>query len=135
MDAKLDTKKFAEVLKSERFKRQMTQEQFANFVGVTKQAISYYENGERTPRYLTAWKIANKLGISIESLAGDAEVPPPSVNVKSFILNENEKKQLELILLLQKHADAIELMEKLSPDQYSQMMNFLRFLSGNADNQ
>lgn len=135
MDTKLDTKKLAEVLKSERYKRQMTQEQFAHFVGVTKQAISYYENGERTPRYLTAWKIANKLGIPIESLAGEAEVPSPSVNVQSFILNKREKKQLELILLLQKHADAIEMLEKLPPDQYSQAMNFLRFLSENADNQ
>ena len=67
--------KFGEILKQERFNRQMSQEQFAAFLGVTKQAISFYERGQRSPKLITASIIAQKLGIPIETFEDEIEVP------------------------------------------------------------
>lgn len=119
--------RFGEILKEERNKRQMSQEQFAAFIGVTKQAVSYYERGERTPKLITAAMIANKLGIPIETF--EEEIDVPMTTVQSFRLSESDAKQLEFLLLLQKHADAVELLEKIPKEKYPQVMDYLRFLS------
>ena len=59
--------KFAIILRRERDKRDMTLEQMAEFLGTTKQVLSRYERGERSPKLTTAAEFANRLGIAIES--------------------------------------------------------------------
>ena len=59
--------KFAIILRRERDKRDMTLEQMAEFLGTTKQVLSRYERGERSPKLTTAAEFANRLGIPIES--------------------------------------------------------------------
>ena len=62
---------FAETMRRLRFERHMTQEEFADLLGTTKQNISRYESGAVSPKISTAKAIADKLGISLSELSGD----------------------------------------------------------------
>ena len=53
---------FAVNLKRIRLEKKMSQEEFANFLGTSKQNISRYELGEVSPKISTAAKMAEKLG-------------------------------------------------------------------------
>ena len=63
---------FSETLRRIRFERHMTQEEFADLLGTTKQNISRYEAGTVSPKISTAAAIAKKLGISISELSGES---------------------------------------------------------------
>lgn len=119
--------RFALILKQEREKRQMTLEEMANFLGTTKQVLSRYERGERNPKLIVAATFAQKLGIPIESFQRDIEVP--IAEGKSMPLSENDKKIVEMALLLEKHKEAIMTLDSLSEKKREQAIDFLRFLS------
>ena len=56
---------FSENLRRIRFERHMTQEEFAQLLGTTKQNISRDESGAVSPKITTAQIIADKLGIAL----------------------------------------------------------------------
>ena len=62
---------FATTIKRIRLERGMSQEEFARFLGTSKQNISRYESGEVSPKISTAARIAEKLGVSLTYLNGD----------------------------------------------------------------
>lgn len=62
--------KFSETLRRIRFERHMTQDEFAELLGTTKQNISRYESGAVSPKISTAQEIADKLGIGLSELNG-----------------------------------------------------------------
>lgn len=65
----------------------LSQEDFAKKLNTTKQVISRYENGQRSPKISVAIQIASTLGIPLEMLIDD--------NVElslDVILTEHEKK-------------------------------------------
>ena len=59
---------FGEKLKFLRLEANLTQEALADRLGIKKQTISRYENSEREPNIRTAKKLADALGVSLESL-------------------------------------------------------------------
>lgn len=61
---------FSETIRRIRFEKHMTQEEFAELLGTTKQNISRYESGAVSPKITTAQAIANKLGVSLSELNG-----------------------------------------------------------------
>lgn len=61
---------FGENLKRIRMERQLTQEQLADLLGTSKQVISRYENGQRSPKVSIVDEYARKLGVSISELTG-----------------------------------------------------------------
>lgn len=61
---------FSENLRRIRFELHMTQEEFATYLGTTKQNISRYESGQVSPKITTAQAIADKLGLSLSELNG-----------------------------------------------------------------
>ena len=61
---------FGDILRQVRKERNMTLDEMANYLGTTKQALSRYERGERTPKITVAVKFANLLNISLEDLIG-----------------------------------------------------------------
>lgn len=63
---------FAERLKKLRKEQAYTQQQLASLLGVSKSAISMYENGEREPELSIIQKIANILHVDMEELVGTA---------------------------------------------------------------
>lgn len=66
---------FGEKLKAIRDRRSLSQDELANLLGTSKQVISRYETGQRTPKITTAAEYAKILGISLSALIDDANVP------------------------------------------------------------
>ena len=67
--------RFSENLRRIRFERHMTQEEFADLLGTTKQNISRYESGAVSPKISTAEVMAEKLGMTLSELNGSGESP------------------------------------------------------------
>ena len=78
---------FSETLRRLRFERRMTQEEFAELLGTTKQNISRYESGAVSPKISTAAIMADKLGISLSELTGD-----PLIDLRQEFYDTAEKK-------------------------------------------
>lgn len=67
---------FSEKLKHYRITHDLTQEELARKLGTSKQVISRYENGQRSPKLSIAMQYAEKLGLSEQYLMNDkAELP------------------------------------------------------------
>ena len=62
---------FAENLKKIREENGWTLEEMAERLGSTKQVLSRYERGERTPKITMASHFADVLGIPLQELVGD----------------------------------------------------------------
>ena len=59
-----------EILRSIREKNNLTQEQFAERINVTRQAVSRWENGETQPNTDTLKLLSKEFGVSINTLLG-----------------------------------------------------------------
>ena len=66
---------FGENLRKIRNSRGMSQEEFADLLGTSKQVISRYETAQRSPKVSTVAEYAGKLGVSISELTGDPYTP------------------------------------------------------------
>ncbi len=62
--------KFNENLKIAREKKNMTQKEIADIIGVAKSTYSLYESGNREPNVQTIKKIADALNVSADTLLG-----------------------------------------------------------------
>lgn len=65
-------------IKELRQKAGLTQEQLAKKVGLSEQAISYYELGKRNPKIDKWQKLADFFGVSVPYLQGYAEINIPN---------------------------------------------------------
>lgn len=71
------TAKFAKALHKRRKDLKMSQEELARIVGTTKQVVSKYERGERSPKVAVATAFADALGTTLDEML---EVEPPTVD-------------------------------------------------------
>lgn len=55
-------------VKELRTRKKMSQQELANQVGIKQSTVSLYETGARTPDLRTAKKMADVLGVSIDTL-------------------------------------------------------------------
>ena len=62
--------KVSEIIAEKRKKNHLTQDMFAERLFVTRQAVSRWENGESIPNVDTLKLIAEKFGISLDTLLG-----------------------------------------------------------------
>lgn len=62
---------FAENLKAAREKKQISQYELAELVGVNQAAIAYFELGSKVPNIFNGVKIAKVLGTTCEELVGE----------------------------------------------------------------
>jgi len=65
------SKFFGEKLKQIRQEKNLSQEDFANLLGTSKQVISRYETGQRTPKITIAQQYADKLNVPLSFLIDD----------------------------------------------------------------
>ncbi len=72
-EIKVQFTQFGTRLRQIRKDRGMTQEQFAQLVGTSKQILSRYELGQRSPRIEVVRGYAEKLKVSVDYLLGDNE--------------------------------------------------------------
>lgn len=68
-------KSFGEILKEIRLGKDMSQEEFAKLLNTSKQVISRYENGQRTPKITVVQEFADILGVPIGDLSPTPSMP------------------------------------------------------------
>ena len=61
-------KRFSTAIACWRKRLGMTAQEFADFVGISKNTIHNYENGHRMPQLYTAMLIAERLGTTLDDL-------------------------------------------------------------------
>ncbi|RPF48225.1 transcriptional regulator with XRE-family HTH domain [Hydrogenoanaerobacterium saccharovorans] len=85
---------FGSQLKKIRLERKMSQEEFADLLKTSKQVISRYETGLRTPKITTANEYAQILGVSLSYLLGEVleDSGCPDKNMYDVIASLCEKK-------------------------------------------
>lgn len=72
-------------IKSYRLSINLTQAQFGERIGVSGAAVSFYETGTRTPSHRVLMRIANVMGVSIDSLLGKAVFDPVNLPTDSAV--------------------------------------------------
>lgn len=123
---------FSENMRRIRFEKHMTQEEFAELLGTTKQNISRYESGAVSPKITTAKAIADKLGISLAELSGEME----SLRARFQATSEEKIENLHP-LGTQHHTQASEISElefalsgeihELTEDEMQDVLDYVRF--------
>jgi len=69
---------FGDILKHLRVERGLSQDELAAMLGTTKQVISRYETKKRVPRLSVVTDYAQKLGVPVSALSGEAPIIPPA---------------------------------------------------------
>lgn len=106
----------AKILRQIREDKGMSLAEFAEFLGTSKQNIHLYETGKRSPKITLAKQIADRLGMTIEELAG-IEPPQPAVSIP-----EELREDHDAVLLVNRF-------ENLSEDRKKLLLDYARFLS------
>ena len=123
---------FSKRLKQIRESRNMSQDEFANLLGTSKQVISRYETAQRTPKITTVYEYAEKLGVSLEQLTGyEANSLEPAIEIKNEVFNligrwtpYQARKRLPLLKICQ----------DLSEDELIEAVNYIKYLQSKRTN-
>jgi transcriptional regulator with XRE-family HTH domain len=103
--------------------KHLTQEELAHKVGITRSALSHYENNRREPDYETIQKIADFFTVSVDYLMGRSDDlgQPTGQQAKEFV------SQLELSdqAVLDKFTLTIDGRE-LTPEEAMRFIHFIR---------
>lgn len=75
---------FADRLKAIRQQNNYTQQELADILGTSKQVISRYENGQRTPKISVAAEYARVLNINLSYLLGEVDTSDAIDNIISL---------------------------------------------------
>lgn len=75
MDIKVNLEKLKDRIKEQRKLKNFTQEQLGEKVQSTKQAVSHWELGDRTPDISTILLLAKTFGCSVSYLVGETDNP------------------------------------------------------------
>lgn len=86
---------FGKRLRQIRKERNLTQDEFAQMLGTSKQILSRYEREERSPRIDLVRKYAEKLKVSVDYLLGDEEAEA----VSTMFWAQNKKKPFYKIFI------------------------------------
>ena len=86
-------------LKDIRIKNKYNQEDIAEQLGVTKQTISNWEKGKRTPDINHLIKLANIYQVTLDTLTGSDKINE-CIELLNIISNMNEDKRSKLLNFL-----------------------------------
>lgn len=112
---------FGEVMRSIREQNKWTLAEMAKKLGTTKQALSKYERGERTPKITVAAKFANILNVPLETLIGyEYHDEEPG---EFFWREMHEKHEPDLM-------EFCELYMNMLPEERTMAMKLLRTMAG-----
>lgn len=123
---------FSKRLKQIRESRNMSQDEFANLLGTSKQVISRYETAQRTPKITTVYEYAEKLGVSLEQLTGyEAYSLEPAIEIKNEVFNligrwTPYQARMRLPLL--------KTCQDLSEDELIEAVNYIKYLQSKRTN-
>lgn len=111
---------FGKNLRAIRLSRGLSQEELASLLGTSKQVISRYENGQRSPKISVASEYARKLNVSLRVLNGDPDAPHEQ---DDFSTGKNAPVQQD-----ERTAEVIRLFGSLDPEHQETMIQVLRGL-------
>lgn len=86
-------------LRNIRLKNNYNQEYVANKLGVTKQTISNWEKGKRTPDIDSLVKLANLYEVTLDTLTG-SDKRNENIELLNIISNMNDDKRNKLLNFL-----------------------------------
>jgi len=97
------TIKFAEAVQKRRKELGITQEELAKRVGTTKQVVSKYELGQRSPKVEMANAFASALGTTLDELLEvEKEEQPihedPEIHIVSAMMETMSKEQKQQVI-------------------------------------
>lgn len=79
---------FAKNLKKHRKRKKMSQEDMAEFIGITRQGYAKYENDESQPPFKVLIKMADFFDVTVDELLG-RELPNKDVSFESIFPFDN----------------------------------------------
>lgn len=91
---------FHEILTRERKARSLSQEDLAQRLGVTRQAVSKWETGDSTPDLNNLQALANTLGLSLDVLCGRESPTPAAESSLTPEASPKDTKKIALLLCL-----------------------------------
>lgn len=75
MDINVNLEKLKDRIKEQRKRKEYTQQQLGEKVQSTKQAVSHWEKGDRTPDIMTVLLLADIFDCSVSYLVGETDNP------------------------------------------------------------
>lgn len=87
--------KFNERLKELRLSRELTQEEFAKRIGISRSAVGMYEKGKREPDFETLELFADFFNVDMNYLLGKSDVNTDISSIKNIV--PIEKKMIPII--------------------------------------
>lgn len=113
---------FAERLKAERKKNNITQTQLAEKLYLDRSSISKYESGKQIPETPTLEKLADFFDVSIDYLLGKTDIRNYENNSSLNSINEN--LSTNGLKTLAAHFDE----EQFTQDDLDDIENFIKFI-------
>lgn len=96
-------------LKELRQKKNISQQQLADLIGVSQQSINKYENHSIEPDINTLIHLSQLFDISVDYLIGNSDIPRKIEAVSAFDLNNDEARLIDSYrLLTQKEKESIQ---------------------------
>lgn len=108
---------FGENLKRVREEKGITQQTLADYLYVTRQAISRWEGGSRYPDLMTAKKMAQYFGVSLDELLSDDDMKLYAE--KNAIMESSGAKKVQMLIF------AVALMSAITADILQGCLYFL----------
>jgi len=105
-------KRIGQKLQEARKKAGLTQEQVADYLGINKVQLSYYENGVREISIGTLQQLADLYGYTLNYFFDDEKSTDPAVSF-SFRGEELEKEDLEVIAMANRFLINLEQMKMM----------------------
>ena len=119
---------------AERFRElrgDMTQDKFADFVGISRPTVGFYENGDRLPDALVLKKIAEKCRVSSDWLIGLSDVKNTDMNIHSVSeITGLSSSSIEFLCITKRHKDACL---KIGTQKKHYVIDVLNYILENLD--
>ncbi len=107
--------------KAARMRKGITQKEAAITLGVSVQAVSYWETGARMPSKKTLSELADLYGVTVDYLIGREEERDKQ-KAKESLSRQFGREQEPLI------ENMLDRLERLTPEQLDQLERYIRFL-------
>jgi transcriptional regulator with XRE-family HTH domain len=120
--------KFANRLKELRKEHRLSQHELASIIGVSKSAISMYENGNRLPELETFEKIADYFNVDMDYLKGKSSIVRESKSV--YYLNDETREIAQEIYDNKDLRMLFDASRKATPEDLKFIVEMARKLKG-----
>lgn len=123
----------AKLIREGRVRLGLTEQQFADAVGVSRGAVQQWERGTTAPKRNNQAAVARKLGISVPQLMGIDDAPPSAGGTAFVSIEQRPRKAAEpaaaYASLPSPAEEAAELVQSMSPAGQIEALAYLRFMA------